>query len=100
MIVKKHNNSGKLVLAVSDSSLFGMKISEGEKQLDLSCEFYNGEETSKEEIISLMKESHIINLVGSESLAIAREIVNVNDEDIIFVDKVPHAQVLFMAKEV
>ena len=92
MIVKKHVSDGKLILAVCDSELKGKVFEEGDLRLDLSCDFYDGEEMSKEEVKILFKEAFIVNLVGQESveLGLDQGIIKINN--VINVQKIPHAQ--------
>ena len=50
MIVKKRTTrDGQLLLAICDSNLKGKKFSENGIQLDLSSEFYNGEEMDEDD---------------------------------------------------
>ena len=44
MIVKIHNNEGRLILAICDKDILGKKFVEEKKQLDLSSGFYKGEQ--------------------------------------------------------
>ena len=44
MIVKIHKRDDRTILAVCDSDLIGRTFTEGERQLDLSSDFYKGEE--------------------------------------------------------
>ncbi len=97
MIVKKHVSGGKLVLAICDSNLKGKVIEEGEKSLDLSSDFYDGKETSEDDLKKLIKSSYILNLVGEESIALARQLINIDSSNVLYIEKVPHAQVLFVS---
>jgi len=67
ILVKKHVQGGKLILAICDADLLGKKLEDGNKQLDLSGAFYKGEEMKEEEIIKLCKEALSVNVVGKES---------------------------------
>jgi len=98
MIVKKHVHNGRLLLAVCDNALIGKKISDGSKILDLSSDFYCGEEKTKDDVLKLMKQSYMIILIGSESLKTAKEIFAVPDNNVIFVKGIPHAQILFVGE--
>jgi len=42
MIVKVHEKESKILIAAADSDLIGGKFSDGEKQLDLTSDFYKG----------------------------------------------------------
>jgi hypothetical protein len=93
MIVKIHTNEQrKMVLAVCDSELLGEKIEEGNKQLDLTSDFYKGKEKNDQEVADLMRNSYILNVVGEKSvnLAIKEELISGNHVDNI--KGVPYAQ--------
>ena len=49
MIVKVHSDKNRLIVAVCDNEVFGKKFYEGELQLDLSSDFFKGEEMKEEE---------------------------------------------------
>ena len=100
MIVKKHvSSAGKLVLAICDASLIGRAFEDKEKKLDLSSNFYKGDEMEKEEVKKLMKKSYILNIVGEESLETARELLKISSSNVLYVEGIPHAQVLFIPKD-
>ena len=80
MIVKKHiSQEGRVVLAVVDSELVGKKLMQGDKVLDLSSDFYNGDEKSPDEVLEMMKEAHVFNLVGEKSIDLAKSL-NIAEE--------------------
>ena len=95
MIVKIHkDNYSRIVLAVCDKELLGKKFEEGNKQLDLASDFYEGEEKTEKETGDLMRNAYMINLVGDKSvgLAIKEEIVDKNS--VMKIKDVPYAQVI------
>jgi len=94
MIVKKHLNDGRLVLAVCDSGLLGKKFAEGNRQLDLTSSFYKGEEVDEKEIERLMKEAYMINLVGEKSVKLGIKSKLIDKDCVIVIAKIPHAQIL------
>ncbi len=100
MIVKKHVSGGRLVLAICDSLLLGKIFEEGEKKLDLSSHFYSGDEIEREDLKKLIKCSYILNIVGEESLEVARQVIEIGDDSVIYIKDIPHAQVLFSSEEV
>lgn len=99
MIVKKHISQGRLILAVCDTELLGKTFSNDECNLDLSSDFYNGEEMSKEETQNLMKQSYIINLAGEESLDAVVELGYTIKESAKLIENIPHAQVVVIRPE-
>ena len=92
MIVKKHISQGKLILAICDKELLGKVFEEGKFILDLSSEFYNGEETNEEQLEGLLKKVYIINAVGKKSVGFLKKnniIENTNE-----ISNIPYAQVV------
>jgi hypothetical protein len=97
MIVKVHkSHDGKAVIALCDSNLVGKKFEQDNLQLDLTSEFYQGEEKSKEEILELLKQPCHVNAVGKESINFLKEKGLVNEENIITIANIPHVEVVLI----
>ena len=65
-IVKKHESEdGTILLAIIDEELEGKKITEGNKVLELNCEFYKGDKVNEEELNDFLKKATHINIVGN-----------------------------------
>jgi uncharacterized protein len=93
MIVKIHKTPDKRkVVAICDNELIGQKFEEGKLQLDLSSDFYKGEDKSEEEVLELIKGSYIINVVGEKSIGFCLKLKILNETDIIKIKNIPHAQ--------
>ena len=92
-ISEKQGPNG-LLLVISDSDIIGKKFEEGNKQLDLTVDFYSGEEMEKEGVLELLKKARDIHATGKHSvgLLVEKDLVNVNK--ILYVDNVPHAEVV------
>ena len=100
MIVKEHKTrDGRLMLAVCDSELKGKKFYEGELQLDLSSDFYNGEEKPEEFIVELFKMAYIVNLAGEKAVSLGIKEKIIEKDHIIKVDGIPHAQCVIVRGE-
>ncbi|MAG39758.1 hypothetical protein CMI41_02215 [Candidatus Pacearchaeota archaeon] len=86
------------VIAICDKDLAGQKIEEGEKQLDLTGNFFKGEEKTEEELKEIIqdciREDSTFNLVGEKSCKVAREINLVEKEGILKIKDIPYALVL------
>ncbi len=93
-IVSQKQNENALLLVVTDTDILGKKFEEGKVQLDLTKKFYQGEEKNKEEVEKLIKEAKYIHLTGKEAVAIGVEMKLVDNEKILYVQGVPHAEVL------
>ena len=98
-ILLKVHESYRWVVAVCDKDVFGRKLLEGKKALDVSGEFFNGDEMSgdkvREEIVRCCREDANFNFVGEKSVGVAKELGIVKDEGITMIEGVPFALVLF-----
>ncbi|MCM8774704.1 MAG: DUF424 family protein [Candidatus Omnitrophica bacterium] len=97
MIVKIHK-SYRYVVAICDSNLIGKKFEEGNLQLDLTGEFYKGEEIEegklREIIQDMVREDATFNIVGEESIKLCLECRIIKEEGIGKIKGIPYALVL------
>lgn len=96
MLVKIHKKENRTIIAVCDKTLIGQKLEENGKQLDITGDFYKGEEKSIEEIGDLIRNSDAVNLVGEEAIKLGLEEGVIEQENIITIKGVPHAQALLV----
>jgi len=95
MIIKVHKTQdGRRIIAICDNNLIGKKFEEKNLQLDLTSDFYKGEEKTKEEIIESIKGSYIVNIVGKKSISLAIKLGIINKDNIIKIKNIPHAQAI------
>lgn len=95
MIVKVHKtDDGRLVLAVCDTNLLGKKIEEGKAQLDLTSDFYKGDEKDDIEACDLMRNSYLVNLVGEKAIALALKEDIISDGQVKKINGVPYTQAI------
>lgn len=95
-IVSEKEGQNGMLLVVTDKDILYQKFTEGNKQLDLTKSFYRGEETSKEKILKLFLEARDIHLTGKHSVGLGVESGYVDTEKILYVQKVPHAEVVML----
>jgi len=97
MQVKIHK-SYRDVVAVCDSNLLGKKFEEGNRQLKIRPNFYEGKETSKDKLLKLIQQysdnDATFNIVGQESTQTALEAGIIKEEGIAHIQDVPFALVL------
>lgn len=97
IIVKVHE-SYRWVVAVCDADVFGRKLSEGMRVLDVSGVFFDGAvmsvEEAREEIGRCAMEDATFNFVGKESVELAKELGLVLESGVMEIDEVPFALVL------
>tara|TARA_Y100000310_G_scaffold43583_1_gene40672 strand:- start:2925 stop:3221 length:297 start_codon:yes stop_codon:yes gene_type:complete len=97
MLVKIHK-SYRWVVAICDSDLLGKKFKEGNKQLDMTGNFFKGEEKNKDELRLIIedceREDATFFIVGKESVAFCKELGLILDEGVKEVSEVPVALTL------
>ncbi|MBT3836100.1 DUF424 family protein [Candidatus Woesearchaeota archaeon] len=94
MIVSQKQGPHGILLVVTDSDLIGKKFEEERVQLDLMQDFYKGDEMNKEEVKILLQRSRHAHFTGKESVAVGVELDLINPERILYVEGVPHAEVI------
>lgn len=92
MIVKVHNTPNGRMLAICDSDLLGKVFDEGDLQLNLSSQFYQGQEKAAPEIEMLLKDCYMVNVVGKEAVSFLVELEMVDKDNILTIAGIPYAQ--------
>lgn len=97
MLIKIHK-SYRDVIAICDSDLLGKKFEQGNLQLDLTGEFFKGEEKSEKEALKIIKDASTedasFNIIGKQSTQIALKVGIISKEGIKKVQGVPFALTL------
>ena len=89
----KRSEHGFLIV-ITDSEIVGKKFEEGKLQLDLSKDFYKGEEKNEEQTKVIIKEARHLHLTGEKTVALGISLNLVDKDKIITVQKIPHAEVV------
>jgi hypothetical protein len=92
VLVKLHKKEGRILVAVCDSNLIGKRFEEGKLQLDLTSDFYAGEEKSDTEAGDIIRNADHVNLVGEKAVALAVEEGIIDESQVQRVQGIPHAQ--------
>ena len=92
--VRIHKRDGKTIAAVCDTGLLGKKFEEGELQLDLTGDFYKGEEKNSSDAGELIRTSDHVNLVGKDSVNLGIQEGIVDEQNVKTIDGIPYAQVV------
>jgi uncharacterized protein len=86
------------VVAVCDKELLGKKFEEGKFQLDIKENFFRGRESSKEEVMEIMRDMRLedstFNIIGEESIQTALESGIITKKGIGRIANIPFALVL------
>ncbi len=94
MYMKKYDTEGKLIVAVCDKNIIGKKFMEGELVLKLEEGFYKGDEVCEEEVKEALSCATIANIAGKRSIACAVECGCIDPDTVIFIEGIPHAQMV------
>jgi hypothetical protein len=86
------------VVAVCDKELLGKRFEEGKFQLDVKENFFKGRESSKEEVLEIMRdmklEDSTFNIVGEKSIQTALKAGIITKEGVGKIADIPFALVL------
>jgi len=92
--VKVHRSGDAVIVAVCDEGLLGKTLAENTIKFKVSEDFYGGDLVDINEAIKLIKSAYVANLVGKNIVEAAIRANLVLRESIIYIDGVPHAQVI------
>ncbi len=94
MFMKQYDTQGQLLVAVCDKEIIGRKFQEGELTLRLESDFYKGSDASESEVKEALSCATIANIAGEKAIACAVECGCVDPDTVIFIEGVPHAQMV------
>lgn len=93
MINVKYYEDVKMV-AMCDEDLLGKTLEDEKLKIVVSEHFYKGKIMNKEEILKVLKTVLNANIVGKESVELVKELNFIKDENINYIENVPHAIVV------
>ena len=91
-IVAEKESVHGVLLVITDKNIMGKKFEEGQLQLDLTKDFYQGEEKMKEELAPLFLKARHLHLTGNDAVTLAVQLNYVIPERILRIGSIPHAQ--------
>ncbi len=92
MILKIHPKDGRVLVSVCDKEFIGHVFEENGIKLDLTSDFYRGEEKTSEETGDIIRNADYVNLVGPKAVEIGLKEGVIDKEKVIYVQGIPHAQ--------
>ncbi len=90
--IKIHKKLGREVIAVCDENILGKKFEDRDLFFDVSDDFYKGEKKTAEQIKDILIQADNINLIGKKIIAFALNIHIIENDNIIKIKGIPHAQ--------
>lgn len=94
MYLKVYRVDNEVMVAVCDEKYLGKEFSDGKAQLKVAEKFYGREPAGCDQVVSALREATIANLVGEESVACAVSAGIIDADHVIYIDEVPHAQLV------
>lgn len=90
--VKIHKKLGREVLAICDEDILGKTLDDENIHFEIKIEFYKGEKLKEDQVKLLLKDSINYNIIGKEIVKIAIEIGVIEEDQVIKIKGIPHAQ--------
>ncbi|ANF22920.1 DUF424 domain-containing protein [Thermococcus piezophilus] len=94
--IKVYRVQGEVLLAACDKELLGKTFREGKLKLEVKERFYKGELVELDTLEELLEEATIANLVGERCVEKAIELGYVDENRVLRIEGVPHAQMAKM----
>lgn len=94
MILTERQTDRGLLITVCDPEVLGETFEEGPISLEVTEDFYGGEEVDTETVVEALTRASIANLVGTETVELAIEEGFVEKGNVLEVDQTLHAQYL------
>jgi uncharacterized protein len=94
--VRMHRSGRDLVLAAADKDILDRVLRDEGVKLEVCREFYEGEDADEALLINRLTICTVANLVGEKVVAIAIREGFVNEECVLRIAGVPHAQLAKM----
>jgi hypothetical protein len=94
MYMKKYDTEGHSIVAVCDRNIIGKKFKEGKLVLKLDSSFYKGDEVNKTAVKEALSSATIANIAGEKAIACAVECGCIDPDAVIFIEGIPHAQMI------
>ncbi len=99
MLVRERETPEGLLVSVCDAECLGETFTEGEVSLEVTEEFYGGDEAADadaEQVVDSLTRAAVANIVGEKAVGVAIEAGLVDENRVLHVDGTLHAQLLWM----
>lgn len=92
--LKVYNQGREVLVAACDADLLGKVFRDGELQLEVKREFYDGVNVTRGQFVSHLRLATIGNFVGEETVRTALEEGFIEEGGVLVIGGVPHAQMV------
>jgi hypothetical protein len=94
MTVRVFRKGPDILVAACDKDILGKTLREGDIKLEVSKEFYQGEDADEDILVNRLQHATIANLVGETTCQIAAKHDFISMDSVIRINGVPHAQMV------
>ena len=92
IFIKIHKTPNGDIVAMCDKDLIGKTFEDKNLKITISERFYNGVEIkNKEKLLTALKNSSNLNIIGKESISFAIKNNIIGKESVIKIKNIPHA---------
>lgn len=99
MLLRERQTPEGLLVSVCDDDCLGETYENGEVSLEVTEEFYGGEEADsvdEDAVVDSLTRATVANIVGERAVGVAVEAGIVDEETVLDVGETRHAQLLWM----
>ena len=99
MLLRERETPEGLLVSVCDADCLGETFEEGSVSLEVSEEFYGGDEAedaTAEAVVDSLRRATTANIVGEHAVGVAVDAGIVDEERVLEVDGTLHAQLLWL----
>jgi hypothetical protein len=93
MYLKIYKNGGNVLVAACDKEVLGKTLKQGKTVVEISRAFYEGEYVSEEILQEALQVATTANLFGEKTIKCAIKCGFIDQDSVIIIDCVPHAQI-------
>jgi hypothetical protein len=95
MILNIHENNQSTIITLCDSELVGKTFEEGKKILDLSSDYYKGQEYTDTSVIAdTLRNADIIMAVGQKAIDLLKREELLTTDETKTIQEIPYTQVV------
>ena len=96
MYLKIYKNGDHVLVAACDKELLGKKLKHGNTVVEIRRDFYEGKDVSEEELQNALQKATTANLFGEKTVKCAMKCGLIDQNSVIMIDCVPHAQIFWV----
>lgn len=94
IVLETYDTEQGLMVAAADASILGDLFKEDGVRVEVDEEFYGSTTAPRDEVVENLRQATIANLVGETAVEAGVEAEVVDEENVLRVEGVPHAQMV------